>query len=240
MATSSDEENRQPFLTINETPVFFSEDWATGLGGGLWSTGLAIATYLSQHPDHALGNLKHKKQFSFLELGSGNGFLATCFMALQKQKDLFHPIVITDFADHLPLIQKTINENKHLLSSKVEDNRKPIVIEHAWGEFPPESDDDNNNQSQQHPLKNQKFDLIVGSDVAYRDHLHDPLIQSLLHFSHSDTSILLGVTMSDTRPIFFQKLIEAGFSYVRLANWLMDEKFRGTTFGIFVVQRKKA
>ena len=232
MSQGQENTNRKPFLTINETPVFLSEDWDTGIGGGLWSTGLAIATYLSQHPNHALGNLKGKKQYSFLELGSGNGFLAACFMALQK--DLFHPLVITDFEDHLPLIEKTLDENSHLQS----DTSSPIIIEHAWGEFPDKESSIGDDVSGNNPPPlNQTYDLIVGSDVAYRDHLHDPLIQSLLHFSHKDTSILLGVTMSDTRPIFFQKLNDAGFSYTRLSNHLLDQQFRGTTFGIFVVHR---
>ncbi len=35
--------DKKVFLSIDDTPVYFREDWNTGIGGGLWSTGLAIA-----------------------------------------------------------------------------------------------------------------------------------------------------------------------------------------------------
>lgn len=218
------ESERKAFLSIGGTPVYFEEDWATGIGGGLWSTGLAIARYLEQHPDHARKNLVHKDRFSLLELGSGNGFLAVCFLALAKE--LFHPVAITDFEDHLPLIKTTLQANSQIISDK--SDRKPMVLEHKWGEFPLSEDKEN-------PL-NQTFDLIVGSDLAYRDELHDPLIASLRHFSHSKTVTLLGVTMHDTKPSFFFKLKEAGFTYERMADHLLDLKFRGTSFGVFVIR----
>ena len=220
---------RSPALTIASTPVYFEEDWAAGIGGGLWSTGLAIGLYLSQFPDHAKRFMERKSRVSFLELGSGNGFLSVCFLALAKELDC--SLVITDTKEHLPLINLTLEGNDHIIKPRDSQKNNPSVkvLEHQWGTFPPSDDQEN-------PL-NQSFDLIFGSDLAYRDELHDPLISSLRHFSDAQTVIILGITMLDTKPIFFSKLREAGFAYERLADHLMDPKFRGTTFGIFVIQK---
>ena len=273
--------SRKATLTIGDQPIYLTEDWNKGIGGGLWSTGLAIAKYVSQHSDHVrhnLRNLSHRKQLdteadestklaehprlSLLELGSGNGFLSMCFLALKKGSErksnevddsIFDYVAITDTKEHLPLIETTLQVNQHLVpslsnsNSEVDGNNKQTtkveVSEHLWGEF----DGDNDVQQQLQPKghhildHDQKFDLIVGSDVAYRDELHDPLIQSLLHYSkNGHTMSIIGVTMNDTKPIFFKKLNEAGFVYQRIADHLLDTKFRGgTAFGIFIIQLKK-
>ena len=39
----SEDEPNKPLLTINNIPIHFSDDWNTGIGGGLWSTGWAMA-----------------------------------------------------------------------------------------------------------------------------------------------------------------------------------------------------
>lgn len=234
-----DEPTAEPFLSINDTPVYFQEKWEQGIGGGLWSTGLAMARYLEQHPTHGLHSLDKlsndsDKKLSLLELGSGNGFLAICFLALVR--DRWNDMVITDVGEsHLELIQHTLDANPHLTQG---DGVNVTVIEHKWGEFD-ESKVESENKTIQERVKNgsYKFDIIIGSDVAYRDHLHDPLIASLKRFCHENTVALIGVTMNDTRPIFFRKLREAGFRYERLADQLMEPEYRGTTFGIFVIQR---
>mmetsp|Transcript_26515 Transcript_26515/g.41137 ORF Transcript_26515/g.41137 Transcript_26515/m.41137 type:complete len:108 (+) Transcript_26515:5744-6067(+) len=83
-----------------------------------------------------------------------------------------------------------------------------------------------------------KFDFIFGSDLAYRNSLHAPLIASLNMFSHSHTISLIGVTMLDTTPAFFTALDKAGFCFERLADGLLDPQFRGGTFGIIAIQKK--
>ena len=222
-----------PFLTINSEPIYFAEDWDTGIGGGLWSTGLAMAKYfelqtkalkadmnqLSLDPDGLL---------DVLELGSGNGFLSVCLLALLKGK--IRNLVVTDLADHLPLMTRTINANSHL------DIDKVTVMEHRWGEFSSTLDSDNSIASRV-KCGVQKFNLVVGSDVAYHPTLYDILIRSLLQFTTTNSVILLGITMRDTTPAFFHKLCNSGFAYDRLADHLMPLEFRGNTFGIFVVKK---
>ena len=195
---------------IGGTTVVFEENWKTGIGGGLWSTGLSMAQYLQEHPKHALTQLsnlqtricrseKNRRKLKILELGSGNGFLATCWWALlAEDPSLVDEIVVTDTKDHCKLIEQTIGTNHHL---QEKTDIKVRVCEHKWGIFHP-------------PLSNQTFDLIVGSDLAYREELYDPLIASLIHFCHKDTHVLLGVTMNDTKPEFFRMLRRQGFDYM--------------------------
>jgi predicted nicotinamide N-methyase len=228
MQAPPEEPKEEPFLTIHGIPIYFQEDWTTGIGGGLWSTGLALARYFKT--DHAAQNLCRLECRSILELGSGNGLLSVCLAALlvapHKQQHFVGTtrtrLVATDLdEDHLAMMRRTWKANTHLHGDSIDFQ----VQTHVWGEF-------------DEPQHATKFDLIVASDVAYREELYDPLIASLLHFSHAQTVILLGVTMSDTKPAFFELLERAGFVYEKFSDHLLEVEFRGTTFGIFVLRKK--
>ena len=243
-----------PFIEANNgnTKVYFDEDWEVGIGGGLWSNGLNLSKFFIDYPDLLKKNFqqvlsakrhyrkgtneKSNERIRAIELGSGNGLLGACLAAVVG--DLLDSLYITDLSDHLELMKQTVLANPHILklsNEKNEENNcdseraktsiKCHVAEHAWGEFESSG-----------PLS-EKFDFIFGSDVAYRDYLHDPLISSLLHFSGEHTISIIGVTMTDTKPIFFQKLREAGFRYDKIPDYLMSQEFRGTTFGLFVIQK---
>lgn len=230
MATA---ETREPFLHIEETPIFFKEDWSTGIGGGLWSTGKAMAFYFRDHPHLIRRNIQkincfdNIKGLQALELGSGNGLLSVCLAAVIR--DMIGKLVVTDLEDHLDLMEKTVLANTHILNVDIGnlDKSKPLseVKEHRWGEF------DNCEMEV-------KFDFIFGSDVAYRDWLHEPLIKSLARYSHRGTISLIGVTMHDTKPNFFSLLKENGFTYQRIPDYQMAPEFRGSTFGLFVIQQQ--
>lgn len=232
-AHDANESQEAPFLTIHDQYVYFREDWATGIGGGLWSTGLAMGRYFqTDHSLQAIQNLAMGRKLTVLELGSGNGFLAVCLLALAKE--LISDLVITDTADHLDLIRSTLSANSHLLGSC-----HVHVVEHNWGEFDAgENGPDDEDTWQSRLNRGQcKFDLILGSELAYHKRLYDPLIASLSAFCDMQTVALMGVNMADTTRSFFRKLDGAGFTYRRLADHLMEPEFRGTMFGIFVVQR---
>jgi predicted nicotinamide N-methyase len=249
------QDNDDPNSDSKSTPIYFEEDWHTGIGGGLWSTGLAFSKYLTTA--HALENLQkissQQQQpiagshgISVLELGSGNGLLSVCILALsqhQRHDSSNHPIIedlaITDMADHLPLIHKTLDANSHILSGVTAAQKTRVhVFEHSWGEFlPPSTEETSEDLSLQHRVQQGdfKFDLILGSDVAYHEDLYDILIASLLQYSNDKTMILIGVTMADTKPKFFHRLRKAGFNYQKFADHLLEPDFRGRIFGIFKI-----
>jgi predicted nicotinamide N-methyase len=252
-----DDKKQQPkaFMKIGDTQLYFAEDWNTGIGGGLWSTGLAMARYFgTPHAASCIQRLHAQKRkqnglgLSVLELGSGNGFLSVCLMALARNS--FANLVVTDTEDHLPMIRQTLAANSHILQA--DNNNVPIhVLEHLWGEFPSptvsasDAEPANTNASPEsmslpdRVLQGRhQFDLIIGSDVAYRKELYDPLIASLQQFCHAQTVALIGITMADTTPSFFRLLTKAGFVYERFADHLLDSDFRGKTFGVFVIRKK--
>jgi len=221
----------KPFIFVNKYPLYFQEDWKQGIGGGLWSTGLAMGHYFASHFQSLRNNLRRLSSqddgsIRALELGSGNGFLSLCFLAAVTGENsisggILSELVITDQQDHLPFIQQHLDKNKHLLDNCV--CTRIILEEHSWGEF--------SSWKLSH-----KYDFIFGSDLAYHESLYNPLISSLKRFSHDGTVTLLGVTMNDTCPKFFDLLWENGFAYKRLDDYLMEKDFRGTTFGIFAIQ----
>lgn len=208
----------EPILKINEKPIYLNEDWEHGIGGGLWTTGLAIAKYLATK--HGQDQLCRRRRV--LELGSGNGFLGVCLLAANPD---LQTVVITDTKEHLPLIEKTLALNG---VENISTNVK--VEEYLWGPNTPETPT---------IIKDTDFDLIIGSDLAYRDELHDPLIASIVACSSQNTVTLLGVTMRDTRPIFFQKLVAAGLKYERFADHLLEDTFRGQRFGVFAIWKEE-
>jgi Lysine methyltransferase len=247
---------KQHVLTIRGQPIVLEEHWDSGIGGGLWSTGLALAKYLDTK--HAQDQLKFLEIRTALELGSGNGFLSMCLWAAcccggdtsssssSSSSSWLEHIVVTDTKEHLALIQSTVDLNLQTMLSlgpSSTPRTKVQVMEYLWGTGPLQLRDDtgdDHDKDEDPPPSTGKhtFDLIIGSDLAYRDCLHDPLIDTLVHCSHLRTVILLGVTMNDTKPIFFSKLTTAGFQYEKLADHCMDPSFRGTNFGIFIIQQR--
>ena len=236
-ATGSSQE--PSFLTVHGVPIYFAENWRSGrIGGGLWSTGLALAKYLGTRP--ALESLRRHglesgktDGITVLELGSGNGFVAVCLAALATAAGdpaggvRIADVVATDAADHLDQIRATVAANPAATRNV---KRGVTVREHEWGCFP---DGDGGEAIPS------KFDLIVGSDVAYREDLYDVLIESIRHYSHAKTVSLIGVTMEDTTTAFFEKLAAAGFAFQRIADHLLEPEFRGTTFAIFAIRLKR-
>jgi Lysine methyltransferase len=266
--------NKLPVLSIyNQYPVYLAEDWNSGIGGGLWSTGLAMANYFcSPHFQTQLRRIRQQKRrftttdgaIRVLELGSGNGFLSVCLVVAAmmqqdntserdiKESSSFMTIdkdaiplyaTATDTAEHLSLMKTTIESNLKRISSEatrqhgasLDLSQYITVEEYLWGETTTASN----------LAPPTGFDLIIGSDLAYRDELHDPLIAALAHFygnvsTRDGPIILLGVTMTDTKPIFFQKLVQSKFRYEKIADHLMQPEFRGSgmrQFGIFAIYR---
>mmetsp|Transcript_15988 Transcript_15988/g.44008 ORF Transcript_15988/g.44008 Transcript_15988/m.44008 type:complete len:358 (-) Transcript_15988:45-1118(-) len=203
-------------LSIHGSPIYFREDWAAGVGGGLWSTGLAMAYYLqSTHAQRQLHRLYDKKKknhpnnnpqnriirnngnhrtetarrkLNVLELGSGNGLLATCWLALAKQQqqpgrpetenhdDETSPssssswswienLVVTDTHEHLPLIRQTLEANPHLWNNNQDGNSPNVhILPHYWGEF--HSDDAKTSSTDAQPATTTTTTMVV-EDLDY-------------------------------------------------------------------------
>ena len=83
--------------------IYLNENWDSGIGGGLWTTGSALAKYFTTSPhflqqikrirqnnnnevegggddDDDDNNNRRRRPLRVLELGSGNGFLSVCLV----------------------------------------------------------------------------------------------------------------------------------------------------------------
>jgi len=142
---------------------------------------------------------------SVLELGSGNGLVAASLLALAKgggRRRLLSELAVTDTEDHLDLIRSTLlDSNSHLLSPggngdalPPEDRVDVQIVEHRWGEFLEDQGDDQGGHDDGGGAATttlgdrvrhgrHKFDVLLGSDVAYHKALYVPLISSLARFS---------------------------------------------------------
>jgi hypothetical protein len=54
------------------------------------------------------------------------------------------------------------------------------------------------------------------------------------------STALIGICMHDTTVKFFEQLEARGFVYERLRDCMIDEKFRGTIFGLFAIEKKSS
>ena len=147
---------------------------------------------------------------------------------------------MTDLADHVPLLQATVHANPAALGT----TRELRVQEYVWGGASSLHDTASSSSS---------FDLVLGSDVAYGEECYDDLLQSLQALlgggaaaadanngSSSSSVALIGFTLMDTRPYFFDRMVaEYGLTYRKLSDHLLGSAFRGTTFGVFVIQQQQ-
>ncbi|KAL3782856.1 hypothetical protein ACHAW5_010622 [Stephanodiscus triporus] len=233
----------EAFLTIKDTPVYFSEDWNAGIGGGLWSTGLALAKYFERHADDVANNLKRLasvkyssqrrnrsvendngdgRGISALELGSGNGFLSVCLLAVAAHRVIpLDELVVTDMADHLDLMARTLNANAHVWDR--------LTVLRAGNDGANEEYD--GRLSETRPDDNQQ------QPSATRVFVTEHMWESLSQKPHS-CNRTKSVTMTDTQPVFFDLLTEAGFRYEKLADHLLEREFRGSNFGIIAIQKQ--
>ena len=159
-----------------------------------------------------------------LELGSGNGYLG-CSLA-HSTNSLFHEIVLSDVGEHLPLMRSTVSLNQDALGPTAPAVH---VTELLWGA---------GNGGTQARMGG-PFSFIFGTDVAYRDYLHKPLLETVEELLAPEGTCLLGISLCDTTPKFFDELDKRGFRYEKVNDALVDPKFSGDLFAIIVVERQR-
>lgn len=176
------------------TEISLQIDWSQGIGGGLWTTGLQLCQHLTHHRDLYSHIFKGAR---VLELGSGTGLVGLAAAVLFECSE----VVITDLESHTSICAANVTRNRNLFSSHTAVN----TAIYDWGkEFDAVA-------------LRAPYDIILGTDLAYFSHLHDPLIQALNVMAGPKTLVILGVTKSDTVRDFWSKLSKAGFSYYRIS-----------------------
>jgi len=146
----------------------------------------------------------------YSEIGSGTGLVGLSLAS----SSLFKPreVVVTDQKDHLGLIQRNVAANSSKLHASL------LVREFDWLSKGEEEGGGMGTVS----LTSSPFDVIVGTDVAYCKELYAPVVHALERVAGPESLIVLGVTRTDTGPLFFQLLHQAGFDYCLLPTAFGD------------------
>lgn len=153
-----------------------------GIGFQVWSAALALARYLEAA--WSLAGLR------VLELGSGPGLLGIACAHLGAN------VTLTDKECVLPLTRKNVDCNP-LPPGRT--NGAVQIRELAWG-----------SDMHQGSLC-QCFDLVLGSDLTYFEHLLEPLLVSMLQIATEGTEVLLAHAHRHTSEGRWQELFSEHF-----------------------------
>jgi len=143
------------------------------------------------------------------EIGSGTGLVGLSLASSSQFQS--REVVVTDQKDHLGLIQRNVDANSNKLHAPL------FVRELDWL-----SDGEEEGGNGRASITSSPFDVIVGTDVAYCKELYAPVVHALEKVAGPESLILLGVTRTDTGPLFFQLLHQAGFDYCLLPTAVGD------------------
>ncbi|XP_059292933.1 uncharacterized protein LOC132046348 [Lycium ferocissimum] len=159
------------FLQSINSNIVIRQLPSQGLSFQLWPAATILVTLLDNNNRNGstpFSNLFKRQEngvslpLRILELGSGTGVVGIAAAAILGAK-----VTVTDLPHVLPNIQFNVDGN-----SKVLDQQSGVVDVAAlsWGE------------SKDMEAVGRDYDLILGSDVVYHDHLYDPLIKTLRFF----------------------------------------------------------
>jgi len=124
----------------------------------------------------------------------------------------------------------------YLLEENVQRNLPPAVLQktkgkvriksHRWGESVSELEG--------------PYDVIIGTDVVYREDIIDPLIQSIKNLSDHDTTVIIANEIRSKRilDLFFQRMT-VDFKYQTLSLKSVDDLFETSAYQAFVFKKKK-
>lgn len=158
------------FLQAINCNVVIRQLPSQGLSFQLWPAATILVTLLENirsgsTPFSGLFKRQEKGDslpISILELGSGTGIVGIAAAAILGAK-----VTVTDLPHVLPNIQFNVDANSKVLEQQC---GFVDVAALSWGE------------NQHMEAVGRDYDLILGSDVVYHDHLYDPLIKTLRFF----------------------------------------------------------
>ncbi|PHU27031.1 hypothetical protein BC332_05363 [Capsicum chinense] len=172
-ATRQQQQQQLYFLQSINTNVVIRQLPSQGLSFQLWPAATVLVTLLDNtrggltSPFSDLLKCREKGvgeslPLRILELGSGTGIVGIAAAAILGAK-----VTVTDLPHVLPNIQFNVDANSQVLEKQtgVVD-----VAALSWGE------------NLDMEAVGRDYDLILGSDVVYHDHLYEPLIETLRFF----------------------------------------------------------
>lgn len=185
-------------------------DWSIGIGGSIWTSGLALVDYLERYRTQ---HLELFQDATIVELGSGTGLVGLAVSEIFQPKTTY----LTDMASYLPGLKQNAERSR---------SKKIQVSELNW-------------ETPQAFKSSSPIDIILGTDVAYLVELYEPLVSTLNHLIGSTTVAILGINRIDTNLDFFRMLESAGLIYYKIPDAELALEYRGKDFGLFLISRRK-
>ncbi|KAI3462480.1 hypothetical protein Pfo_019143 [Paulownia fortunei] len=164
------QQQQQSYLlhSINST-IVIRQLPSQGLSFQLWPAATTLVTLLDSHRDRQstplfslFSSCATQRRLRLLELGSGTGLVGIAAAAL-----LGASVTVTDLPHVLPNLQFNVNANAGILELH---GGAVDVAALSWGDI------------QHMEGIGRDYDMILGSDVVYHDHLYEPLLQTLRFF----------------------------------------------------------
>ncbi|XAR73868.1 hypothetical protein NMG60_11007985 [Bertholletia excelsa] len=155
-----------------ESTVVIRQLRSLGLSFQLWPAATTLVVVLDRHRSQPtasplspiLSALRGEsgRRLRILELGAGTGLVGIAAAAT-----LCADVTLTDLPHVLPNLHFNADANSEVVAK---NGGSVVVAALSWG-----SDDDME-------AIGREYDLILGSDVVYHDHLYDPLLRTLNFF----------------------------------------------------------
>ncbi|XP_047955894.1 protein N-lysine methyltransferase METTL21A-like [Salvia hispanica] len=130
-----------------------------GLSFQLWPAAATLVSLLDRQALPLLPPPSPNRPLRLLELGSGTGLVGIAAAAV-----LGAAVTVTDLPHVLPNLQFNVDANAAALAPRGGHVRVAAL---SWGD-----------EAQMEEVGT-KFDVVLGSDVVYHDHLYEPLLQTL-------------------------------------------------------------
>lgn len=162
--TSSDVGNphfRRHHVNSLNNDVIIRQLPSEGLSFQLWPAATTLFSLLDSHKiDSIISNhYKFNHRLRILELGSGTGLVGIAAAAI-----LGADVTVTDLAHVIPNLKFNVSANAQIVGG---GGGTVVTAELSWGNV------------EQMEVVGKEYDVIMGSDVVYHDHLYEPLINTL-------------------------------------------------------------
>ncbi|KAI9915506.1 hypothetical protein PsorP6_006983 [Peronosclerospora sorghi] len=208
----------------SEKRLEFECDWTPGIGGSIWTSGQVLVVHLQAQ------RAVYRPLFNgarVVELGSGTGYVGLMVAACYAASHVY----LTDLETHLHGLRRNVERNAKAIRADVQVH----VTELCWGSSEQET---SLLEMTMDGTDAPQVDVILGTDVAYREELYDPLLHTINRLATWRTLILLGLNRADTKLKFFHKLEQTGFEYYKISESNLVRERWSREFGLFEIRRR--
>eukprot|EP00271_Cylindrocystis_brebissonii_P010215 TRINITY_DN26340_c0_g1_i1.p1 TRINITY_DN26340_c0_g1~~TRINITY_DN26340_c0_g1_i1.p1 ORF type:complete len:234 (+),score=39.00 TRINITY_DN26340_c0_g1_i1:1076-1777(+) len=225
-------DSRTVELSLFDRPFSIVQDNTTmHVGTTVWEASLVMAKWLEKNAyvaghEFSVAKLGEKRA---LELGSGCGIAGFAMSLMGADTTL------TDIPAVLPILKKNLKRNMTNLEAKKASRGhftghlpgKVKVAPLLWS-----------NKKQINAVK-PPYDFVVAADVVYLEEIVEPLIQTMLDVSTSDTVILLGYKeRQEEAHAMFWELLPKNFVIEKVAREELDPSYSFEGVDLFILRTK--